>query len=348
MKRLNAKTYLYAAGCCFVLVIGLCFYFLLTDFSRSNETAYVYIDDDDNQDSVFLKLQPIARPQALSGFTTMARHTGYADNIHSGRYAIEPGTSTLKVFRMMKNGVQAPIHLTIPEARTTERLAALLSKKLMLDSAEIASALTDSTFCAKYGLDSTTVISLFIPNTYDIYWNTSIEGFMNRMVKEHDAFWNADRKTKADRMGMTTLQIQTMASIIDEETANNAEKPMIAGMYYNRWKMRNAEYPEGMPLQADPTIKFALKDFSLRRIYHKHLAINSPYNTYRNAGLPPGPIKIASVAGIDAVLNHVEHNFIYMCAKEDFSGTHNFAETYKEHQKNAAAYAHALNNRGVK
>ena len=164
---------------------------------------------------------------------------------------------------------------------------------------------------------------------------------MERMEKEYNKFWNADRRGKAEAMGMTPVEVVTMASIIDEETANNGEKPMIAGMYYNRLKTN-------MPLQADPTIKFALKDFALKRIYNKLLYINSPYNTYRNEGLPPGPIKIASIAGIDAVLNHVQHDYLYMCAKEDFSGTHNFARTYQEHLQNAARYTKALNERGIK
>ena len=164
---------------------------------------------------------------------------------------------------------------------------------------------------------------------------------MERLRKEHDHFWNGQRVAKATSLGLTENEVCTLASIIDEETANNGEKPMIAGMYLNRLK-------KGMPLQADPTVKFALKDFALRRIYHDMLNYNSPYNTYKNTGLPPGPIKIASVAGIDAVLNRVEHDYLYMCAKEDFSGTHNFASNYQDHLKNAARYAQALNDRGIK
>jgi UPF0755 protein len=181
---------------------------------------------------------------------------------------------------------------------------------------------------------------MFVPNTYDIYWNVSIDALLGRMQKEHDRFWQGDRETKAARMQLTPNEVCTLASIIDEETANTAEKPMIAGMYLNRLKT-------GMPLQADPTIKFALKQFELKRIYNKLLDVNSAYNTYRNEGLPPGPIKIASIRGIDAVLNHVEHDFLYMCAKEDFSVTHNFARTYQEHLKNAAKYTKALNERGI-
>lgn len=147
---------------------------------------------------------------------------------------------------------------------------------------------------------------------------------------------------------MDPIEVMTLASIVDEETANDGEKPMVAGMYCNRLRLRNSEYPEGMPLQADPTIKFAWKRFDLRRIYNKLLNIDSPYNTYRRTGLPPGPIRIPSVAGIEAVLNHTQHDYLYMCAKEDFSGTHNFARTYEEHMANARRYAQALNKRGIK
>ena len=180
-----------------------------------------------------------------------------------------------------------------------------------------------------------------MPNTYEVYWNTSIERLMERLSSEHDKFWTPERKQKAIQIRLTPNQVCTLASIIDEETANNAEKPMIAGMYLNRLKA-------GMPLQADPTVKFALKNFALKRIYHTHLEVNSPYNTYKNVGLPPGPIKVASIQGIDAVLNRIEHTYLYMCAKEDFSGTHNFATTYIEHLKNAARYSQALNERGIK
>lgn len=341
MEKIKSKIYLYAVCVFLLLLIGTAYFFFFSNLSNKQTVQYLYIDADDSQDSVFNKLSPMANYYAMTGFRTLARHSDYAKNIHTGRYAIIPGQGALKTFRHIKNGIQAPISLTIPEARTMERLAQLLSKKLMLDSTTIASTLKDSEFCAKFGYDTTTIAAIFVPNTYDIYWNINMDKLIARMKKEHDIFWNPQRMEKARSMGMNTTEVATLASIIDEETANNAEKPMIAGMYYNRLKAN-------MPLQADPTIKFAWKDFGMRRIYHKSLSINSPYNTYKNIGLPPGPIKIASIASIDAVLNHVNHNYLYMCAKEDFSGTHNFARTYEEHLKNAEKYSEALNKRGIK
>ena len=244
--------------------------------------------------------------------------------------------------------MQEPLSLTVPSVRTMQDLAGELGKKLMVDSATLAKDFTDEAFCKQYGYDTATIAALFIPNTYDIYWNISVDGLMKRMQKENHLFWDDDRMAKANALRLDPIQVTTLASIVDEETANNGEKPMIAGMYYNRLMLRNAKYPEGMPLQADPTIKFAWKQFGLKRIYNNLLSINSPYNTYRNPGLPPGPIRIPSVAGIDAVLNMKHHDYLYMCANEDFSGTHRFARTYEEHMANAKRYAAALNSRGIK
>lgn len=341
MKDLNAKYLLVAAACCLLAIVGLGYYFFMTTFSTSAETQYVYVDDDDTIDSVMRKLSPTAAEHSLMGLSTMLRHTDYVKRPRTGRYAIEPGETTMSVMRKLKNGQQVAIMLTIPESRTMERLAGALGRRLMIDSVEIAAALTDNSYCQRWGYDTCTIAALFVPNTYEVYWNMSMDRLMERMVREHAAFWNEERRAKAEAAGMTPNEVCTLASIVDEETANNGEKPMIAGMYLNRLRT-------GMPLQADPTVKFVMKDFALRRIYRDMLTTDSPYNTYRNVGLPPGPIKIASIKGIEAVLNHVEHDFLYMCAKEDFSGTHNFAVTYKEHLRNAARYAAALNSRGIR
>ncbi len=296
MKKKQSKTaykfYFYGALVCLVAVIVITYIYGFSSFSKSEKTEYVYIDEDDNIDSVYHKLAPIARAIPMQAFRTLTHHSEYAEHIRTGRYAIHPGDGSLKTWRHLKNGLQEPVNLTGPSVRTLDKLAAELGRKLMLDSATICHALTDEATCEKYGYDTATIACMFIPNTYDIYWNVSLDKLLSRMKKESDKFWNFERTQKAKNMNLTPQQVITLASIVDEETANDGEKPMIAGMYYNRLMLRNAEYPEGMPLQADPTIKFAWKRFELKRIYNNLLSIRSPYNTYRNPGLPPGPIRI--------------------------------------------------------
>ena len=341
MKKQNSRTYLYIALGGLVLIIALIVFYMLTPVSKAEQTQYLYIDDDDTQDSVLTKLGDFSHTAGMTGLKMLVRHSSYGDHIRSGRYAIKPSEGAFMVFRHLKNGQQTSMMLTIPEVRTTDRLAAVLSHKLMLDSATIADALTNQEICQELGYDTCTISDMFVPNTYDIYWNIGIDRLLQRMQHEHDRFWKGDREQKAAAIGLTPIEVCTLASIIDEETANNDEKPMIAGMYINRLH-------QDMPLQADPTIKYALRQFELKRIYNKLLQVESPYNTYRNEGLPPCPIKIASIKGIDAVLSYVRHDYVYMCAKEDFSGTHNFARTYQEHLKNASKYSKALNERGIK
>lgn len=338
--KLSKSKYSIPIIVCIIIIIGIIYNTFFTALSGREETEYIYVDTNDNLDSVYNKVEYIANGKSTMGFRTLVRHSSYGKNIKVGRFEVKPGDCTFKIFRHLKNGQQTPLNLTIPSVRTKDKLASELSKKLMLDSLTLLKALNNEDTCKKYGYDTTTVICMFIPNTYEVYWNIPLSKFLNKMHKESQNFWNAERTQKASSLKLSPEEVITLASIIDEETANNAEKPMVAGMYYNRLKT-------GMPLQADPTIKYARKDFAAKRIYIGWLSINSPYNTYRNIGLPPGPIRIPSVSGIDAVLNLVHHDYLYMCAKEDFSGTHNFAVTYAEHQKNAAKYSAALNSKGI-
>ena len=344
MKSLQKKHYASLAAGMLMLAVAAFAYFLYSQISapilKGKETHYVYIDNDDTIDSVYAKLQPFCTEKGLKGFQRLSDHYDYADKIRTGRYALEPSQRVLDAFRELRNGQQTPLMLTVPEVRTMDRMAGKLSAKLMLDSATIANALTDEAFCQQLGYDTATIACMFVPNTYEVYWNTTLEALMQRMKKEHDTFWNTERQQKAKAQGLTPNEVVTLASIIDEETANIAEKPMIAGMFLNRLK-------RGMLLQADPTVKYALGDFTLRRILNKHLTVDSPYNTYKYAGLMPGPIRVPSLAAIEAVLNPAQHDFLYMCAKEDFSGTHNFARTLAEHTQNARRYQQALNQRGI-
>ena len=301
--------------------------------NTTGETRVIYIDKDDTTDSVMDKAQ------CRHGWRVLTAIKKF--RLHTGRYEVRPGERVLTLYRRMTNGSQDPVRFTLPCVRTLDRLAAHMERNFMdMDSARTARCLADNAFCGKWGYSVETMPALFIPNTYEIWWNTSLDDFIERMVKENKRFWDGRRDSLARKTGMTHEEIRTLASIVDEETADNAEKPMGAGMYIRRLKT-------GMPLQADPTVKFALKDFAKRRIYNEDLKTDNPYNTYRYEGLPPGPIRIPSIAGIDAVLNHVETECIYMCAKEDFSGTHNFARTYEEHLKNAKRYTEALNARNI-
>ena len=286
---------------------------------RIEKPTFIYIDRDDTADSVYVKLQRDLNATHLTGFKMLARLKKYDQQIHTGAYRFDASINTLTLFRRLSSGHQTPVKVVIPSVRTLSRLARSLDRQLMPDSTEFARLVGDSAFCASLGFSLETMPALFIPNTYEAYWNTDAEAFIQRMKKEYE----------------------TLASIVEEETANKSEMPMVAELYLNRLQA-------GMPLQADPTIKFSLQEFGLQRILHKHLEVESPYNTYKHAGLPPGPIRIASIQGIESVLNHAQHDYLYMCAKEDFSGTHNFAATFAEHQANARRYQQALNKRNIR
>lgn len=340
MNIFSKKRFPLVLSAIIILLLAFMAYCLLAPISKSKDTTYLYIDTNDDLDSISVKLSKDCKGIGISSLLILARHSGYNNNIRTGRYEITSSIGAFQLLRHLRNGQQAPVQLTIPSVRTVDRLAEELSNKLMMNKEDLMAYFESNDSCAQYGADTASIIALFIPNTYEIYWNISTAKFMDKMYKEQQAFWSGNRKRKADALNLTPLEVVTLASIIDEETANNSEKPMVAGMYYNRLE-RN------MPLQADPTIKFALKQFDIRRIYNNMLHVKSPYNTYVNTGLPPGPIRVPSVAGIDAVLNLVHHDYLYMCAKEDFSGTHNFARTYPEHLLNAAKYSKALNERGI-
>ena len=318
------------------IFFGVLYWFTLPFRAQVNmgtAPTSVYIDADDTPDSVRVKTGD------LKGWTWLNWY--YDAKPRTGHYQIKPSETMFDVYRKFRNGTQSPVRVTVPQVRTIDQLASRLSRQLMLDSTAIASALHDSAYCAQLGYTWQTLPALFIPNTYEMWWNTSMDKFMQRMLRENKAFWTDVRQKKAESLGMTPVQVVTLASIVCEETAYVPEMPLVAGMYIRRLQI-------GMPLQADPTVKFAVGDFSLRRIYFKHLEVESPYNTYKNKGLPPGPICIPSVKAIDAVLNYEQHGYLYMCAKEDFSGSHNFARTYSQHLANARRYARALNTRGIK
>ena len=319
-------------------VAHIYYYFFAPPF-QITETAYIYIDRDDDVDSVYHKIAEVGNPKQMHGFESLVRYQGYT--LKTGRYAINPTDNMRYLHRRLSMGYQTPIKLTIGSVRTLDRMARNVSRQLMIDSTEVANLLNDTAYIRKMGYSKETLPALFIPNTYEVYWDMSAEDFMTRMQKEHKAYWNEKRMKQAEAIGLTPIEVATLASIVEEETANQAEKPMVAGLYINRLK-------KGMLLQADPTVKFSLQEFGLKRILFRHLEVDSPYNTYKYAGLPPGPIRVPSYQGLESVLNYTKHNYIYMCAKEDFSGTHNFAVTSAQHAANARKYQQALNRKGIR
>ena len=314
---------------------------LLRSVSSTSEPVLVYLDQDDNFDSLAVKLKATGKAEMNRGLRLAARLLKYQDRVRSGCYDVGSGQSAWTVVRQLRAGHQQPIRLTIPQVWTKEQLAARLSRQLMADSASLASLFNDSTALRAYDTSPEMLVSLFVPDTYEVYWTLTPEALLKRMAKEQKAFWTDERLAQAKQQGLTPDEVAILASIVDKETTNVDEMPMVAGMYLNRLRTN-------MLLQADPTVKFALGNFALRRILNVHLAYDSPYNTYKYAGLPPGPICVPSPQAIKAVLRPAQHNYLYMCAKEDFSNAHNFATTYAEHLANARRYQQALNQRGIK
>lgn len=307
------------------------------------EALYFTVYPTDNADIVSNKITTTAaiKPSGISGINMLMRYYKYDERIKPGRYAIRPNDSARDLCLRLLAGNQSPIRLVVPSVRTLDRLAGAVGKQLMTDSATIMATLSDSHLIDSLGYTTASFPALFIPNTYEVYWTMTAEQFVARMVKENKRYWNTTRMDKAKAQGLTPTEVITLASIVDEETNKNDEKPIVAGLYLNRLH-------RGMLLQADPTVKFALGEFELRRILFAHLEVDSPYNTYKYAGLPPGPIRIPSMAAIESVLNPMKHNYIYMCAKEDFTGYHNFTSTLSQHNANARRYQQALNRRGIK
>ncbi|MDO6390054.1 endolytic transglycosylase MltG [Pontibacter sp. BT731] len=270
----------------------------------------------------------------------MAKLMDYDELVKPGRYKIENGWGNRQLIGILRLGEQAPLKLTFNNIRLRSQLAEKLAAAVEPSTEEIDSLLNDQEYLQTLGFDTTTVVSMFIPNTYEVYWTITAPELMQRMKTEYDRFWTAERKAKAEKMGLSPKEVSTLASIVQAETIKNDEKPRVAGVYLNRLQ-------KGMKLEADPTVVYAVRDFTIRRVLNVHLQHDSPYNTYRYAGLPPGPINVPDISSIDAVLNPEAHKYIYFCAKEDFSGYHSFAVTHAEHIANARRYQRALTERNI-
>lgn len=276
-----------------------------------------------------------------NSFKWAAEYKKYPSLIKPGRYVIFDGMNNNQLVNLLRSGEQEPVRLIVRSVRTKEALAGLVGNSLEADSSEIIALLNNEGFCQRYGFNSETIFALFIPNTYEFYWNTSAEEYVNRMVQEYKRFWTEERMRKAKQIGLSQSQVTTLASIVQaEQSAHPDERPIVAGLYLNRLK-------KGMRLESDPTLIYAIGDFTIKRVLNVHKQVDSPYNTYRNSGLPPGPIFLPEISSIDAVLNPTASNYLFMCAKEDFSGYHHFTSSYRQHQNNAIKYQRALNARKI-
>jgi UPF0755 protein len=270
-------------------------------------------------------------------FDKVAAQVKYPQNVKAGRYEIKNGSSVIDLVRMLKSGRQSPVRLVINKLRTKEDLAGKIGHNFECDSTEVISFLTSNDSLKQFSLDTNTVMTAVIPNTYLFQWNSNFKKLFSRLKNEEEKFWTPERKQKAAQKNLTTNQVYTMASIVEEETNKPEDKLLIASTYINRLN-------KGMKLEADPTVKYAMRNFGLKRVLHGHLEYESPYNTYRNSGLPPGPICTPSSKTIDAVLDAPNTTYIFFVAKPDFGGYSNFASSYAEHLVFAKAYQKALDS----
>jgi UPF0755 protein len=270
----------------------------------------------------------------------VARLKRYDRNVKSGRYRLKDGMNNNEVINLLRSGAQTPVSFTFNNIRTLEELANVVARQLPILSSDLLSRVNDPERLEKLGFTPSTVLAMFLPNTYELYWNTNAADFLQRMHREYQRFWNEQRLAKAREMGLTPVEVSTLASIIEEESNKRDEFSTIAGVYVNRLR-------RGIKLDACPTLKFILGDFTLSRVLDKYTKIDHPYNTYLHAGLPPGPIRIASIQVIDSVLNYKKHDYLFFCAKSDFSGYHHFSRTLHQHNLHAREYHKELDKRKI-
>ena len=293
---------------------------------NEGEISYLYIPTGSNFDVLLNQVQEAGILKNMVTFEWLAHKKNLPNHVNPGRYAIVAGLDNNHIIDMLRSGAQSPLMMVFNNIRTSEQLAEVISAQIEADSISIATLLYDKSFLENYGFTPETVRTIFIPNSYEFYWNTTAREFFIRMHKEYNRFWTDDRIQKAEKLNLNPVKVSIVASIVDKETIMNDEKSRIAGVYLNRLN-------DNWRLQADPTLVYASGEFDLRRVLNKHKKIDSPYNTYKNYGLPPGPICIPSIAGIEAVLNRENHSYYFFVARGDGSGYHRFSKTLKQHNK---------------
>lgn len=329
-----------------LLVLGSVLGFsLYSKIFRANtvQDGFLYI----STNSDFKEVENLARPflKRVKPFVWVAEKLNYPEAVKPGKYKISKGMSNFDLIKMLRSGKQTTVNLSFNNQDTFEKLASRISQQIEADSIFLLKAFTDIDFISEAGFTPETAIGMYVPNSYEFYWNTTAEDFRAKMQDEYTKFWDTERLEKAKKLNLTQNEVITLASIVQKETATISERPIVAKLYLNR-------LTSGWPLQADPTIIFALKakfgnEMVIKRVFSKDLEINSPYNTYKNTGLPPGPISMPDISSIEAVLNPANHDYYFMCASVTTFGTHEFAKTLDEHNKNAAKYQQWLNKQGV-
>lgn len=340
---MKKKHYILITITVIIIVAGIFGYNKYRVFLKENvkKSGYVFIPTGADYNEVIDSLQSSNLLEDIKSFEETATFKGYNEKIRPGRYYLTKEQTNNSLVNMFKAGNQKPVKITFNNIRKIEDFAGKVAPKLETDSADIINYILSVAESDTTTFNRNTIIAMFIPNTYEFYWNTSPEKFYTRMKNEYDNFWTKDRKSKLSATGLNQIEVSVLASIVQEEQRlHNNEKPVIAGLYINRLN-------KGMLLQSDPTVKYALNDFTLKRVLNKHLEVNSLYNTYKYPDLPPGPICMPDISSIDAVLDYKKHNYLYMCAKADFSGLHSFASTPGEHAANARAYHQALNKNKI-
>lgn len=308
---------------------------------KEKKSCYFYIHTGSGFEAVkdsLVKKGYLAAPQK---FEWLARRKHYDQHVKPGRYRLVDGMRNNALVNMLRAGLQEPVRIVIQNVRTREELAGKIGRQLEVDSVRLITLFNDPVYLEKFDITPPTLFTLFIPDTYEFYWNTSADQFLHRMYREYSRYWTAGRRQLAGALHLSVPEVVTLASIVEKESIKNDEKAVIAGVYLNRLAKR-------IPLQADPTVIFAWNDYRIRRVMKIHTEIRSPYNTYNNTGLPPGPICLPSITSIEAVLHAEKHSYYYFCAKPDFSGYHNFASDLESHNRNARMYQKALDKMNIR
>jgi len=332
----------------FILILagaGVVYYLyrqiLAPNVSVTKENEFVYLPTGSTFSQVVDSLQASGMLQNVASFQWVAERMGYPEKVKPGKYQLRDGMNNRELVQLLRSGKQVPVKLIFNNIRTKSDLAGKISRQLEVDSLQLLQLLNDSAVLSPLGFNTENILCMFIPNTYEVYWNMSAEKFFKKMDTEYESFWNKTRLHKAKDEGLTPIQVSVLASIVQSETSRNSEKSTIAGVYVNRLR-------KNWKLEADPTLIYAMNDFSIKRVLNEYKEIDSPYNTYKYFGLPPGPICLPEISSLEAVLNFSSHDYMYFCAREDLSGYHSFASDLKTHMLNARRYQAELNRRNIR